>query len=110
MIRRRLCLLVATLCLLILATSVSAECAWVLWALTDSTTWTPWNTTTSRADCQQLLASEMKGRSKSPNPDVIITPRGPSAIDVFDRLNVRTTSLSLTCFPDTINPRAAKGK
>ncbi len=106
-------LLVAALLVLALATSASADCAWVLWlnhtgvvAGEELGMWIPLNASTNKPDCQQVLAATLQANSRAANPGDAVTPRGSNMIDIVSAAGPHT--LLYVCLPDTVDPRGVK--
>ena len=110
------CILLAIFsCLLALAASAHAECAWLLWlnhtgvvAGEGLDMWIPLNASTNNPDCQQVLASTPQANARAANPSDAVTLRGSNMIDIVSAAGPHT--LLYVCLPDTVDPRGPKGK
>jgi hypothetical protein len=106
------------LMVLALATSASAECAWVLWqridtfdapgALVSSLTEVGATYTTS-AECVTAIDG-LERRRQSPQTVVMRDAQTMLTVMFRDKDQTITKSMSFLCAPDTVDPRGPKGK
>jgi hypothetical protein len=93
MTRRFTRILITTLCCLVaLATSASADCAWVLWGERDRGDWNPRVAYETRQACVQAMTAINGVRVVEPG--IVMAADGTL----------------YRCFPDTVDPRGPKGK
>jgi hypothetical protein len=106
--------------LFLLATSASAECAWVLWSQPYSPNpgaWVLQIAYPTIAACTQALDQrEKKARESKWSSDrraatdlFILYTRGGTKLDIRDG-DGTTGGTTWQCFPDTVDPRGPKGK
>jgi len=99
--------LLTTLTLLAVASSVSAECAWVLWVIQGTTVDHLDASYTVAQDCvRELDAREQRLR---PDRTLLVTRSAATSLSATDRITAGFSTTYL-CLPDTVDPRGPKAK